>query len=419
MTKQNNPKGVKPLNMYIRQTTLLSFEEIIKFQQQTRLELILEQIDTSVFTKELRKHDNPRGPKGYKPENMIYSLIAMQVEKINSIKDLVLKLKENPVLRYSCGFDVLGSVPSESTFSRFLDKLSNSEHLEEIFHDLVIKAKELDIIDGEHVSIDSTKLNSYEAAKPKKDIIDDGTNPNWGMKRDTNGNNIRWFGWKLHILCDSKSELPLDILVTPASNYDGKMALPLIEQFFKNYKDTFEPKYYAMDSAYDLEDIYKEIIKDHKAIPIIAYNLRGSYAPPEGLDEDFNPICSGGYKLTYWGKDGDYLKFRCPHATNKCDCPHGMSWCSDSNYGYTLKINFKENPRHFCYPLRGSKVWQIQYDKRTSSERCNSRLKTYLNVDNIRSKGIKKAKLHALLNCISLVAGTIAVNNIKSKEEAA
>ena len=42
-----NPKGVKPLNMYIRQTTLFSFEEIIKFQQQTRLELILEQIDVS------------------------------------------------------------------------------------------------------------------------------------------------------------------------------------------------------------------------------------------------------------------------------------------------------------------------------------------------------------------------------------
>lgn len=81
--------------------------------------------------------------------------IAMQVEKINSIKVLVIKLKENPVLRYCCGFDVLGKAPSESTFSRFIEKLSNSEHLKQIFHVLVIKAKELDIIDGEHVSIDS------------------------------------------------------------------------------------------------------------------------------------------------------------------------------------------------------------------------------------------------------------------------
>ena len=46
-------------------------------------------------------------------------------------------------------------------------------------------------------------------------------------------------------------------------------------------------------------------------------------------------------------------------------------------------------------------------------ERLNSRLKYSLNVDNIRSKGIKKAKVHVLLNCISLIAGTIALNSSK------
>ncbi len=405
--------------MYIRQTTLFSFEEIIKFQQQAKLELILAQLDLSKLASGLRKSFIARGPKGYDPTNLVYALIAMQVEKIQSIKALVTRLKEDPVFSYSCGFDILGNVPSESTFSRFLDKLSNTKELENLFHDLVIKAKELDITDGDHVSIDSTKLNSYEAAIPKKDIIDDGSNPNWGMKRDTNGNNIRWFGWKFHMLCDSKSELPLDVMVTPTSNYDGTVALPLIEQFFENYKVKFKPKYYAMDSAYDLEYVYKEIIEEYEGIPVIAYNPRGSYAPPEGLDEDFNPICSGGYKLIYWGKDGNYLKFRCPHAIGKCNCPHGMNWCSDSNYGYTLKFNYKENPRHFGYPIRNSKDWKMQYDKRTSSERCNSRLKTYLNVDNVRSKGIKKVKVHALLNCISLIAGTIVVNSIKSEDKAA
>ena len=227
--------------MYIRQTTLFSFEEIIKFQKQTKLELILAQIGTSKLANTMKKSFIARGPKGYNPVNLLYALIAMQVEKITSIKSLVTRLKEDPVFRYSCGFDVLGRVPSESTFSRFINKLSNTEELQNLFHDLVIKAKKLGIIDGDHVSIDSTKLNSYEAAIPKKDIIDDGSNPNWGVKRDTNGNNIRWFGWKLHILCDSKSELPLDIMVTPASNYDGTVALPLIKQFFGNYKDNFKP----------------------------------------------------------------------------------------------------------------------------------------------------------------------------------
>jgi len=405
--------------MYIRQTTLFSFEEIMEFQQETKLELILSQIDVSKLANALRKSSGSRGPKGYEPVSLIYSLIAMQIEKIHSIKDLVLKLKENPVLRYCCGFDVLGNVPSESTFSRFLDKLADTQELDLLFYELVTKAKDLCIIDGEHVSIDSTKLNSYEAAKPKKSIVDDGTNPNWGMKRDTNGNNIRWFGWKLHILCDSKSELPLDILVTPASNYDGTIALPLIKQFFEHYDGIFRPTYYAMDSGYDLDYVYKDIINKYNGIPIIAYNPRGSFAPPAGLDEEFNPICSAGYKLAYWGKDGNYLKYRCPHAVGKCNCPHGMSWCSSSNYGYTFKINYKENPRYYGYPLRSSDTWQKLYDKRTSVERCNSRLKEYLNLDNVRSKGIKKVKLHALLNCITLVAGTIAINSGKSLNKAA
>jgi hypothetical protein len=96
-----------------------------------------------------------------------------------------------------------------------------------------------------------------------------------------------------------------------------------------------------------------------------------------------------------------------------------MNWCSSSNYGYTLKINYKENPRVYSYPLRSSSEWKNQYNKRTSVERCNSRLKKYLNLDNIRSKGIKKAKVYALLNCISLVAGTIALNTSKSLNNAA
>lgn len=116
------------------------------------------------------------------------------------------------------------------------------------------------------------------------------------------------------------------------------------------------------------------------------------------------------YPLTYWGKDDDYLKFRCPHQTGKVDCPHETNWCSSSNYGYCLKVNYKVENRHFGYPHRGSQQWQLKYNKRSSIERCNGRLKECLNLDNIRSVGIKKTKVFALLNCISLVSGTIAIN---------
>jgi hypothetical protein len=89
----------------------------------------------------------------------------------------------------------------------------------------------------------------------------------------------------------------------------------------------------------------------------------------------------------------------------------GTAWCSSSNYGYTLKLNWKEDLRHLGYPHRASSAWQKLYNKRTSVERMFSRLKGMLNVDNIRVAEVKKARVHVLLNCITLIAGTLAVNS--------
>lgn len=405
--------------MYIRQECFLSFEEIIKFQKETKLQMVLAQLDFSILVCKLSKPSHKRGPKGHEILPLLNSLIAMQLEKIKTIHGLVQRLNSDPIFRYNCGFDVLKPAPSESTFSRFLDKLSSSAELEEEFKILVLKAKSLGIIDGTEVAIDSTKLNAFEKPKPKSKINNDGVSPNWGKKKDTDGNDVKWFGWKLHILADCKSELPLNIAITPASVNDSTMAIPLIKDLKESYGSVFSPKYFIMDSIYDIEDNYNYIINNTEGQAIIAYNKRGSFAPPEGLNENLHPVCSMGYELTYWGKDGDYLKFRCPHAVGKINCPYGMHWCSNSNYGYCLKVNYKNNHRFFSYPIRGSEKWEKIYDKRTSIERCNSRLKDYLNTDNLRSSGIAKAKTWALLNCITLIAGTIAVNTAKSISTAA
>lgn len=405
--------------MYIRQECMFSFDELLKFQPETKLEMVLSQLDFSNMLSYLSRPEHKRGPKGYDALPLLYALIAMQLEKINNIAKLVDRLKSDPVFRYNCGFGTLGSVPSTSTFSRFLTTISDSDALEEDFKQLILRAKSLNIVDGTDVAIDATKLDAFEKAQPKSKLKNDDVSPNWGKKRDTDGNDIKWFGWKLHILSDCKSELPLAIEITPASVNDGIMAIPLMEKLKDAYGDAFHVKHCIMDSGYDIQDNYDYITNEFCAQPIIAYNKRGSFAPPDGLNERLHPICSMGYELTYWGKDGDYLKFRCPHVLGKVDCPHGSIWCSNSNYGYCLKVNYKKNNRYFSFPVRSSEDWQKLYNKRTSIERCNSRLKDYLNTDNLRSAGIKKAKIFSLLNCITLVAGTIAVNNIKSLPKAA
>ncbi|MEG6567202.1 transposase, partial [Thermoanaerobacterium saccharolyticum] len=119
--------------MYIRQECLFSFDELIKFQPETKLEMVLLHLDFSNVVLSLSRPEYKRGPKGYDPLPLLYALIAMQIEKIPTIAKLVDKLKSDPVFRYNCGFNVLGPVPSTSTFSRFLNLISKSDALEEDF----------------------------------------------------------------------------------------------------------------------------------------------------------------------------------------------------------------------------------------------------------------------------------------------
>lgn len=117
-----------------------------------------------------------------------------------------------------------------------------------------------------------------------------------------------------------------------------------------------------------------------------------------------------GYAMTYWGADGDILKFRCPHATGKVDCPLGMAACSSSNYGMVVKVDVKEDLRRYCHPHRDTKRWKALYNERTSVERCNARLKSHLTADALHVSGIEKVTTHLYLNAIVLLVSAMAAS---------
>ncbi len=151
---------------------------------------------------------------------------------------------------------------------------------------------------------------------------------------------------------------------------------------------------------------------DRQAQAIIPLNVRNEKIPLAGLDESRTPVCSMGYPMVYWGADKatGKLKFRCLHACGKVDCPMGMSWCSSSHYGHVVKMRVAEDPRSFCIPHRGTENWTKLYNERTSVERFFARIKEHLLADNLTLVGIKKVKVHMLLSCITLIAGTLAAN---------
>ncbi len=167
-------------NMIIRQNCLFSYDKLMEISPKTKLMIVLDQIDVTPLARAMNKPPGTRGPKGYPKEQLLYALIAKEIEQIPKVSSLVRRLESDPSFKYACGFGIMDKTPSESVFSRFQDALAEEPALWEMFQNIVLSGKQEGLIEGTDIAIDSTKLDSYEAAKPRKDLMDDGNHPNWG-----------------------------------------------------------------------------------------------------------------------------------------------------------------------------------------------------------------------------------------------
>lgn len=99
---------------------------------------------------------------------MIYALVAYIVERIPTIKDLVKRLRHDFMFHLKCGFLFSDRIPSEASFSRFTQKLSESNVLETVQETLFLQAIQEKFITDDVVSIDATHFESRDRATPQE-----------------------------------------------------------------------------------------------------------------------------------------------------------------------------------------------------------------------------------------------------------
>ncbi|SIT14919.1 Transposase domain [Alicyclobacillus vulcanalis] len=314
-------------------------------------------------------------------------------------------MKNDWRFRYQCGFSLHEPIPSVSTLSRVFQAIVDKGIAATLFEELVRRGRDEGLIEGEHIAIDSTAIHAYER-KRSRSGVQPTDRANWGAKFDAFGNKqLAWFGYKVHVAVDAKSELPIALTVTSANVYDGDMAIPLMEEL---HHHDWRIRFVLMDAGYDQKKNY-EAARALGAQAIIPMNRRNEKEPPEGMDFDGTPRCTMGYRMTYWGAEGDWLKFRCPHATGQVDCPLGMAACSASNYGMVVKKRLDEDVCRYANP-RGSRTWKTLYDERTAVERCFSRVKEQLTLDDVHVRGIEKVTAHTYINAVVLLASVLAIH---------
>ena len=419
--------------MHSLQPPLLDFNEFFALDESDRLVLVLQTIKAEHL---LRVLDGPHdaGPCGYPARVLWSALLAGIVYRLPGVAELRRHLRTNPYLRYVCGITSGATIPSEPTFSRFLDRLvQHADLLDACGAELVRRFAALAPGFGEDVAGDSADIHAYARGKKTGAADPDAT---WSAKGSKEGHTKRsgkqspptrattspgekkgkdadkywWFGYKLHLLVDAHYEIPIAATVTTAKEADTTELRPLLDKRDALLPDTPLRRCWA-DAGYDSAANIRAIL-ERGGIPLIPLNPGNEKSPPGITTTLGTPLCPDGLPMLYWGRDGHYLKYRCPEKSGQLCClrQHAATdRCSLSPYGLVVKLNMRDDPRRYVPVPRETKKCARLYKGRTAIERVNGRLKDDLILDELRVRGLAKVRVRVGLNLLVMLAIAVAM----------
>jgi len=235
---------------------------------------------------------------------LAHAFIAKSVYQFGTSAALLDALRSRPLLRRLCGWESVGEVPSEPTFSRAFAAFAAGQLPQQI-HEHMIKTHARSKLVG-HISRDATAIEAPErpAAKPapappgprrKRGRPKKGEAPpppppkrldlqphrsleanladlpnacDIGTKFNSKGHSAHWIGYKLH-LDTIDGDVPVSAVLTSASVHDSQVAIPLAQQSAQRVTSLYD----LMDSAYDMPAIHA-FSRQLGHVPIIDPNRR-------------------------------------------------------------------------------------------------------------------------------------------------
>jgi transposase len=382
----------------IRQESLFSIQDLYDLEPTQRFDAIFSSIDMDSAILAVSKKSWRGSPTELNYAAMIYSLIARLVERIPTIKDLVKRLKHDIFFRLECGFLISDEVPSEASYSRMISKLSETEIIESINNATLLQAIEEGFVQDENVAVDACHFEARDQAptqekktkpEPKKrgrkrkeekeqfdqQKLEEEQNkslyekpiaeqldvsleelrseipvePAWGIKKNSEGKNVFWYGYKAHIAVGTKSQYILQSIMSSGNLNDGKAAIPLLKGIERL---PLTIKYGIMDAGYDYTPIYQQLFQ-MDAHSIIAYNKRRE-GEIEGFDKYFAPTCVREHSYRYDSYDKKYKTIKYCRPKECIECP----LATDSLCQKIYKVKIESDLRKYTAPARGSEKWK-------------------------------------------------------------
>ena len=213
----------------------------------------------------------PTGRPGYTVEVLWKTYVASVVLGLTSFASLIRTLQNNPMIAVACGITSAEGTPTKFAYSRFTRKLSQPRYVVMVKN--IMRSLTRSLYDtlpdfGESVAIDSTDLKAWSNGSKKATSDPDAS---WAAKTDTAGKKKFFYGYKLHVMADTKYEIPVVAKLTTASIHDSRIASHLLSQARFTYSK-FHPQYVICDAGYSSKELRHVIKYQYHAEPIIKVN---------------------------------------------------------------------------------------------------------------------------------------------------
>lgn len=212
-----------------------------------------------------------------------------------------------PYSKVDCGFGVSDEIPSKASYSRMITLISESNSLEIVQERTIFLAMSEGFVSDETVAIDATHVEARDRAPVKKENMEkepkkrgrkkkdereqwllgkaeEESNlplydktiaaqldvplselrssvpilPEWGVKKNSDGKNVFWFGFKCHLAVGTRSQYIVQSFFSSGSLNDGKAAIPLLKGI-QDRLPSLKITYATMDAGYDYVPIYQQV----------------------------------------------------------------------------------------------------------------------------------------------------------------
>ena len=393
-------------------------EEFESLGDLERLQLTMEGMDDEKLMRELEE-ERGNGRNDYPIRVMWNLIIAMKVFGHRTVASFRRELSRNAQLRKICGLEDFGRkkhlVPPARVFTKFLKMLSRKQdQIDKMFMNLVMKISECLPSFGETLAGDGKFLDSYAERPAKTPNPKAGdraeTDAAWAGKEyhytDKHGKEqvrIEWhYGFKAHLICDVKTELPIAYSILAANSDEKKAMIDLLAELPADLRERVN--YLLLDKGYDSTDMIRAI-KGAGIIPIV--DIRNCWKDGEATKQYKNTDIVYDYQGNVYFVDDSGKQHRMLYEGYDC-----QKKCLRYSYkGKIYKIYIRYDERVFLPVARDSMKFERLYKGRTTVERLNGRLDRDFMFEDHCIRGLKKMRL--LTSLTLLIMNAMALGKIQ------